>query len=173
MNSQFVTGIYASRIEAETVRGHLVEQGLPLAQVEVVQRVRADDNNRPLAEADNVLKSMLIDSAVGAVVGTAIFAVGEAALALANVILFTASPLVAPLAMLGWGAALGAVVGATFGYDGVTKTGRLADAVLHAIRSGHTTVIARARTEEESKLATGIIGPSIVEHSEHRSLAGA
>lgn len=173
MNSQVVSGIYASRIEAETVRDHLLEHGLPLAQVDVVQRVRADDNNRPLAEADNVLKNMLIDCTVGAVVGTGIFALGEAALAVANVTLFTASPLVAPLAMLGWGASLGAVVGATFGYSGVKKNGRLSDVVLHAIRSGHVTVIARTRTEEESKLASGVIGPSIVERSEHRAVARA
>lgn len=173
MGSQIVCGIYASRIEAETVRDHLMEHGLPPAQIDVVQRVRADDNNRPLAEADNVLKDMLIDTAVGAVVGTCIFAIGEAALAMANVTLFTTSPFVAPLAMLGWGASLGAVIGATFGYGGVTKSGRLADVVLHAIRSGHATVIARARTEEESTSARGVIGPSMVERSEHRAVARA
>jgi hypothetical protein len=173
MNSQVVNGIYASRIEAETVRDHLLEHGLPPAQVEVVQRIRADDNNRPLAEADNVLKDVLINAAVGAVVGAGIFAFGEAALALGNVTLFTASPLLAPLAMLGWGVSLGAVVGAIFGYSGAKKKGRLSDVMLQAIRSGHVTVIARARTEEEVKLASGVIGPSIVERSEHRAMARA
>lgn len=173
MSSQVISGIYASRIEAETVRDRLLEHGLPLGQVDVVQRVRADDNNRPLAEADKVLKDMLIDAAFGAVIGTGIFALGEAALALADVTLFTTSPLVAPLAMLGWGASLGAAIGAIFGYDGVRKSGRLSDAVLHAIRSGHVTVIARARTEEESRLASSIIGPSIVERSEHRAVMRA
>jgi hypothetical protein len=173
MNSQVVSGIYASRSEAETVRDHLLEHGLPPAQVDVVQRIRADDNNRPLAEADSVLKDMLIYAAIGAVVGTGIFALAEAALALANLTLFTASPLVAPLAMIGWGFSLGAIIGAIFGYNGAMKKGRLSDVMLHAIRSGHVTVIARARTEEESKLASGIIGPSIVERSEHRAMARA
>ncbi len=173
MNSQIVSGIYASRIEAETVRDHLLEQGLPPTQVDVVQRIRGDDYNRPLAEADNVLKNMLINAAVGAVVGTGYFAFAEVALALGNVTLFTASPLVAPLAMLGWGVSLGAIIGAIFGYSGTKKKGRLSDVMLHAIRSGHVTVISRARTEEESKLASSVIGPSIVERSEHRAMARA
>lgn len=173
MSSHVVCGIYASRIEAETVRDHLIEDGLPSAQVDVVQRIRADDNNSPLAEADNILKNILIDAAVGAIVGTGIFALGEAALTLANVTLFTTSPVVAPLAMLGWGSSLGAVIGATFGYSGVKKNGRLSDVVLHVIRSGHVTVIARTGTEAERKLASGVIGPSVVERSEHRAVVGA
>lgn len=169
MNSRVVSGIYASRLEAETVRSHLLEQGLPREQVDVVERVRADDNNRELAAADGVLKDVLIDSAAGAIVGIGIGALAEVALAAANVTLFTTSQLIAPMAMLGWGAGLGGIIGATIGATGVKKNGKLADLVLHAIRSGHVTLIAHTRTADENKLASGLIGASMVERSEQRS----
>jgi len=169
MNSQVVSGIYASRLEAETVRSHLLERGLPHEQVDVVERVRADDNNRVLAGADGVLKDVLIDTATGTVVGTGLGALGEAALVAANVTLFTASPFIAPVAMLGWGAAVGGIIGGAIGAGGVKKNGKLSSLVLHVIRSGHVTLIAHTRTAEENMLASSVIGPSIVERSEQRA----
>lgn len=164
-----VSGVYASRLEAETVRSHLLERGLPREQVDVVERVRADDNNRVLADADGVLKDVLIDTAAGALVGTGLGALGEAALAAANVILFTTSPLIAPVAMLGWGAAAGAIIGGALGAGGVNKNGKLSSLVLHVIRSGHVTLVARTRTAEESEMASDVIGPSVVERTEQRA----
>lgn len=170
MNARVVSGIYASRLEAETVRSHLLQHGLPDDQVDVVERVRADDNNRELASADGVLKDVLINGAAGAIVGLGIGALAEVALAAADVTLFTTSPLVAPMAMLGWGVSLGAIIGGIAGVTGARKSGRLADIVLHAIRSGHVTLIAHTRTVEENRLASSLIGASIVERSEQRSL---
>ena len=55
-----------------------------------------------------MLTNMLVDGAIGTAVGTAvgtgIGALAQLALVAANVTLFIASPLVAPLVMLGWGA---------------------------------------------------------------------
>jgi len=174
MDSQkhIVSGIYASRAEAETVRSRLVERGLPRPQVKVVERARADDNNSKLATDDKVLKNVLIDGALGTAVGTGLGALGEVALVAANVTLFAASPLVAPLAMLGWGAALGGIVGATVGAKKrVEKTGKFADLVLDAIRSGHVTLIAETRTTAEKKLACDVIGNSVVDQGERRRSA--
>ena len=169
MSPQVVSGIYASRFEAESVRSHLLEVGLPCEQIEVVERVRADDHSSALSDSDGVLKEVLIDGAVGTVVGTGLGAIGEAVLAAANITLFTTSPFVAPLAMLGWGASVGGLIGAAIGAGGVKKKGRLSDILLYAIRSGHVTLIAHTRSEQETRLASGVMGASMVGRSEQRS----
>jgi len=171
MDSQghIVSGIYASRAEAEAVRRRLIERGLPRQQAKVVERARADDD-LTLATDDEVLKNVLVDGAVGAAAGTGIFALAQVALVAANVTLFVASPLTAPLAMLGWGAALGGIVGATVGADHAKKkNGMFSELVLDAIRSGHVTLIAQTRTAAEKKLACEVIGDSVAQRSERRS----
>lgn len=164
-----VRGIYASRAEAETVRSHLLAHGLPSERVDVVERVRADDNNRQLAAADGVLKDVLIDTAIGAAVGTGIGALAQVAVVVADLTLLAASPFVAPLAMIGWGTALGAIVGGAHGATGAKKQGTLADIVTHAIRRKHVTLLAHTRTDEETRLASSVIGASAVQGGEQRS----
>ena len=60
---------------------------------------------------------MLVDVAIGTTVGAGIGGLAEVAV---NVSLFGASPLLAPLVMLGSGASLGGLLGATAG--AVTST---------------------------------------------------
>lgn len=173
MNSQnhIVSGIYASRAEAERVRSQLLERGLPRQQVKVVERARADDSNARLADDDEVLKEVLVDGTIGTLVGTGLGALAQMALVAGSVTLFVASPLVAPLAMLGWGAVLGGLVGAAAGANqGATKhDGKFADLVHHAIRSGHVTLIAETLTAEERKLASEVIGDSLAAVDDHRA----
>ena len=173
MKSQnhIVSGIYASLAEAERVRSHLIEGGLPRRQVKIVERARADDTNPALDDADEVLKEVLVDGSVGTLVGTGLGALAEVALVAANVTLFVASPLLAPLAMLGWGAALGGIVGAATGANQAAKKheGKFADVVHYAIRSGHVTLIAETLNPAEKKLATDIIGDSLVTREEQRT----
>lgn len=169
MNTQVVSGVYASRPEAEKVRSHLVKAGLPDERVKVIQRVRADDHNAELADADGVLKEVLVDGTVGTIIGTGLGALGEAALAAANITLLTSSPFVAPLAMIGWGAAVGAVIGGVIGAGGVRLNGKLSDIVLYAIRRGHVTLIAQIQSEREKQLASRVMGASMVAQSEQRS----
>lgn len=169
MSSPVLCGIYASRPEAENVRRHLAEGGLPYDRIEVVERVRADDRSPQLSDADGVLKNVLIDGAAGTVVGIGLGAIGEAALVAANITLFTASPFIAPLAMIGWGAALGGLLGAALGPDGSKRDGTLSNMVLQGIRHSHVTLIAHTRNEQESKLAMEVIGPYAVEPTARRS----
>jgi len=173
MKSQnhIVSGIYASRAEAEKARSQLLERGLPRRQVKVVERARADDSNARIADDDEVLKEVLVDGTVGTLVGTGLGALGQMALVAANVTLFVASPLVAPLAMLGWGAVLGGLLGAAAGAnEGAAKhEGKFADLVHYAIRSGHVTLIAETLTTEERKLAVDVIGDSLAGRDEHRA----
>jgi len=162
--SHIVSGIYTSRAEADMVRDRLVERGLPREQLGVVANAE-DFSNSKMAVDDKVLKDVLVDGSVGAAVGTGVGALAEVALVAANVTLFVASPLIAPLAMLGWGAALGGVVGAAAGANKseVKKEGKFADLVLDAIRSGHVVLVAQTRTAAEAALVREIVGDSVAD----------
>ncbi|HLO63399.1 MAG TPA: hypothetical protein VK165_10615 [Azonexus sp.] len=169
MTEQVLAGIFASRPEAERVCRHLRQGGLPGDQMQVVERVRADDFSPQLMDADSVLKDVLVDAAAGTVLGTILGAIGEALLALANVTLFTTSPLVAPLAMIGWGAAVGGLMGGAMGANGVSRKGKLSEVILYAIRRGHVTLIAHVRNEQEKLLANREMGASMVRGQEQRA----
>ena len=162
--SHIVSGIYTSRAEAGGGRDRLLEKGLPRELMNIVEAAPATGNGK-MAEDDGVLKDVLIDGAVGAAVGTGIGVLAEVALIAANVTLFVASPLIAPLAMLGWGASLGGLVGAAVGADVPEgkKDGRFSDLVLDAIRSGHVVLVAHPRTATEVLMVRGVIGDSLIQ----------
>jgi hypothetical protein len=96
-----------------------------------------------------------VDGAIGTAVGSGIGVLAELALVAANVTLFVASPLVAPLAMLGWGASLGGFIGAAAGAG--SKGGNFSTLIQDAIASGQVVVVAETRTEQETAIATEVI----------------
>ena len=167
-----VSGFYSQREEAETVLSSLVARGLPRAQVQIF----ANDLTAaaPTAQGKNndMLKDVLVDGAIGTAVGTGIGALAEVALVAANVTLFIASPLIAPLAMLGWGASLGAVIGAVAGTGkdsggkAVKKDGKFADLIRDAISSGQVVLVAQTRTEQEAAMAREVIQASVGQYKE-------
>lgn len=161
-----VSGIYSSSGEAEAVRGRLIERGLSREQMNIVEAANVDGNSK-MASDNEALKDVLVDGAVGAVVGTGLGALAEVALVAANVTLFVASPLIAPLAMLGWGAALGGFVGAAVGTDASKdkKDGKFSELVLDAIRSGHVVLVAHTRTAAETAVVREVIGESVMERT--------
>jgi len=161
--NHIVSGIYTSRSEAEGVRDGLVERGLSPGQVNIIENAKVDGNGT-MAEDNEALKDVLVDGSVGAVVGAVIGGLGEVALVAANVTLFVASPLIAPLFMLGWGASIGGLVGAAVGAEKPEerKEGKLSDLVLDAIRSGHVVLLAHTRTLVEANVARAFIGDSVM-----------
>lgn len=160
-NDHILSGVYTSRAEAVLVCERLVARGLPQAQTNVVDNVKTAGNTRMVAD-DLALKDLLVNGAIGATVGTGIGALAEMALVAANVSFFVASPVIAPLVMMGWGAALGGVVGALVGANkSETSTdGKFSGQVLDAIRSGHVVLIAHTRSVEETALVRDVIGDS-------------
>ena len=167
-----VSGFYTQREEAETALSSLVARGLPRAQVQIF----ADDSAVAVSTApgknNDMLKDVLVDGAIGTAVGTGIGALAEVALVAANVTLFIASPLIAPLAMLGWGASLGAVIGAVVGTEkdsglkAAKKDGKLAELISDAIASGQVVLVAVTRTEQETAMAREVIQASLGQHKE-------
>ena len=160
-----VVGIYPSVDEALAVRQQLLDRGVPAANVHLLEPGTAASGNHPArlpeADSDDVMKEILREGAIGTAVGTAAGAVGTAALAVAGVSLFVASPVIAPLAMIGWGAGLGGLVGAATATLG--RKGDVADLVRDALQSGHVVLLAHANDETQTALLRKIIGDAMVE----------
>jgi hypothetical protein len=171
-NRHHVSGFYSHRQEAESVLASLVARGLPRNQVQIF----ANDSTAPAATAqgenNETLKDIVLDGAIGGGVGSGIAALAEVALMAANVTLFIASPLIAPLAVLGWGAVLGTVVGTATGVEmeredkAAKKDGKFASLISDAISSGQVVLVAETRTALETAMAREVIQASIGQYKE-------
>ena len=95
---------------------------------------------------------------------------GTIAMAAANISLFMASPVVGALAMLGWGAGLGGIVGVATGAK--RSKGDVADLVKDALASSHVVLVAHTATEEETSYAQQIIGASMIEPTDKPGAVG-
>jgi len=160
-----VSGFFAHREEAEGALSRLVERGLSRDQLQLFDADSGPVLTKPEGESNEVLTNLLVDGAIGTVVGTGIGALAQPALVAGSVTLFVASPLVAPLVMLGWGASLGAFVGAAAGAntDVEHKDGWLSDLVRDAIASGQVVLVAQTRTEQETAIAREVVGDAVGE----------
>jgi hypothetical protein len=157
-----VSGFFVKREEAEIARSALLHRGIPEQQLALYANDHADLKPPVAADSNDTLKEILTDSAIGTAVGTAVGAVGEIALVAASVTLFVASPLIAPLAMLGWGASLGAVVGAVAGANHISKDGgKLSDLVADAIQNGQVVLVATTQSEQQTGTAIEVIQAAV------------
>jgi hypothetical protein len=165
MNSYLhrVYGIYSNRHEAEQVLEHLLQDGFNREQLELIDKPGPTDETTP--DSDEVRNEIVIDGAIGTAVGAGIGALGEVAIAAANISLFIASPVVATLVMMGWGASIGGLIGAAAG-AGTKNTQHFADLVRDAIKQGHTVLIAHAASEEQTTTAQSVIGNSLKDPSQ-------
>jgi hypothetical protein len=157
-----VSGFFVQRKEAEITRDKLILLGLPPTNLWIFDNDQTSPSPAPNADSNEALKGLLVDGAIGTAVGAGLGVLGELALVAANVTLFVASPLLAPLAMLGWGASLGAVVGAVAGaVNDPKKDGKLAELVNDAILIGQVVLVARTRSIQETKIATELLQEAV------------
>jgi hypothetical protein len=163
-----ISGFFSRREEAESALSRLVERGLPREQLRIFKTDSAPLVPGVQSDSDEALKDVLVDGAIGTAVGTGIGALGELALVAANVSLFIASPLIAPLAMLGWGASLGALIGTAAGASAGAehKEGRFADLIRDAISSGQVVLVAETRTTQETAIAREVIESAVGDYRE-------
>lgn len=163
--SHKVSAIYPTLEEAERVRQHLIEAGIAASDVALLQNLPLPPDE---GGNDEVLKDMLVDGAIGTAVGTGVGAIGTAMLWAGGVTLFVASPVVAPLAMLGWFAGLGGLAGAVAGAAGQNnkkgKEGKFSELVMDAITSGNVVLLVRTHGETDRALAKDIITQSLTGH---------
>jgi hypothetical protein len=163
-----VSGIFAHREEADRAFSRLIEQGLPKGQLQIFESDSTLPAATQQAKSNKVLKDMVVDGAIGTAVGTGIGALAEVALVAANVSLFIASPLLAPLALLGWGASLGGLVGATIGakVSSGKKEGWLSDLIRDAIANGQVVLVAETLTKQETAIARNAIKISVNDYKD-------
>jgi hypothetical protein len=154
-----VSGFFARREEAEGAQARLLAHGLPGERLHLVSGDTALPAPAPPEGSKAVLKNILVDGAIGTAVGTGLGALGEVALVAANVSLFVASPLIAPLAMLGWGASLGGLLGAAAG--SVSRDGEFSDLVRDAVSTGQTVLVLDSRTAQETAIARDVMQASV------------
>ena len=158
-----IFGIYTTRQEAEQVRQRLFNEGIAAEQFEIFDEPGDQGHIEP--NSDEVRNETLTGGAIGTVIGGAAGALGEVALAAANVSLFLASPVIGTLTMIGWGAAAGGVLGGFIGAGGAGKE-NFADLVRDAVQHGYTVLIVYARTEAETTLAQAVIGESVQDQAQ-------
>lgn len=176
-----VSGFFAERNEAETTLNTLLLRGIPSGRMQIFDNTLAAPPTAalppqpgPVAGSDKALKDILVSGAIGTAVGTGLGALAEVALVAANVSLFIASPLVAPLVMMGWGASIGGLLGATQGAfkkntagtsqtdkAGADKQGWLTSLIDDAITSGQFVLVVQTNTEEETAIAREVIEASV------------
>lgn len=161
-----VSGFFAHHQDAENALSRLVELNLPRERLYILKADSAPRAFAPRSDDNEVLTHVLVDGAIGTAVGTGIGALAELALVAANVSLFIASPLIAPLAMLGWGASLGGLVGAAVGAENLDgnkaeKKGTFAALIRDAISSGQVVLVAETRTAQETASARQVMQASV------------
>lgn len=162
-----VSGIFQSHTEAESALLQLEEKGLPLKRMQIYEDNISIPKATKQGQSNEVLKNMVVQGSIGTVVGAGLGALAQIALVATNVTLFIASPLVAPLALLGWGATLGGMTGATMGAvksdEPVPneKKGKFSDFISDAITSGQVVLVVETRTKQETEIAGEIIKISV------------
>ncbi len=158
-----VSGFFAHRDEAESALSRLIEQGLPRERMQIHTADSISSSPAQEAKSDGVLQDVLVDGVIGTAVGTGIGALGSVALAATSVTLFIASPLVAPLMLIGWGASIGGLIGAAAGATtgSGNKEGWLSDLVSDAIANGQVVLVAETRNEQETANAREVIKDSV------------
>lgn len=161
-----VSGFFTNLAPAESTMSSLAQRGFSAAQMQIysgdADSPLAPD---PLAKSNVVLKDMLVDGAIGTAVGTGLGGLTTIALVAANVSLFVASPLLAPLMLLGWGASLGAVAGAVVGASAGSgePQGQFADLIMAAIKHGDVVLVVETHSEEQTAIAREVIAASVGE----------
>lgn len=166
--SHKVAALYASLDEAGRVRQLLIDGGIAASEVVLLKDLPLPPD---AGDNDEVLKDILVDGAIGTTVGTGIGAIGTVMLWAASVTLFVASPVVAPLAMLGWFASVGGIAGAVAGAASQEtekgKEGKFSELVMDAIQSGNVMLLVRTHDDTDKALAKDIISQSLTGH--HRT----
>lgn len=162
-----VSGFYAQRDDAASALSTLVERGIARAQMQIFETNVPTAEPAPKEDSNAVLKDVIVDGAIGTAVGTGLGALAEVALVAANVSLFVVSPVLAPLAMLGWGAGLGGLLGAAIGAKASPaagagkKEGWLSELVRDAIASGQIVLMVQTRNAHETAMAREVIEASV------------
>ncbi|BBP01336.1 hypothetical protein [Sulfuriferula nivalis] len=163
-----VSGFFAHREEAHNALTSLVERGLPSEHIHIFETDADVPASAQASKSKEVLKDVLVDGAIGTAIGTGVGALGEIALLVTNVSLFIASPLLAPIVMMGWGATIGALIGASAGATSSIehKDGKFAELIGDAISNGQFVLVVKTKSEQETAIARDVIQKSVGDYND-------
>lgn len=167
-----VAGFFGDLAPALATQAKLHVLGFSADQLQVFKRDSGawvpDSQKVPQAGSNAALKDMVVDGAIGGAVGVGLGALAEVALVAANVSLFIASPLLAPLVLLGWGATLGGTIGAMVGAE--KKEAPLSALIRDAVASGQFVLVVEARTQPQAAIAREAMRDAVGEVKEGNSV---
>ncbi len=163
-----VSGFFAHDDQARQVNQQLLAEHIPLERIHLLNKTTNEPFHPVKEDSNGVLKEIVVDGTIGAVVGTGVGALAQVAFVAANVTLFVASPLIAPLVMLGWGAGLGGFLGAAVG--AAKKEKPFADLVRDAIEHDQHVVIVETVTKEETEIAKRIIKDAVGDYEDVKKI---
>lgn len=158
-----LSGLFEHRDIAQQTLDKLIAQGIPANRVHLFDATSSLQHH-PVDDSNRVLKDILVDGTIGTVAGTAVGGLVHVALVAANVTLFVASPLIAPLVVLGWGASIGGLVGATVGAAANAKP--LSALIEDAIANGQFALVAETHSQEETDIAKEIFRDAIGDYED-------
>lgn len=156
-----ISGFFSHRDQAETAYAQLLKQGITVAQL-TLKDTDPTASSAALAgkqSSNDVLKSVLISTAIGVAIGSVVGVLVELALTAANINLFVASPLIAPLVLIGWGASIGGFIGAVMGV--MKKNRPLAQLVQNAILTGQITLVVDTLNRQQTVAAKAVMDAAV------------
>jgi hypothetical protein len=155
-----ISALYADVTAAQQVRARLLDSGFTEDAIEIRQHKEGvADDHTPADSSDEVIKEVLTDSAIGAALGVGIGAIGTVVLITTSVTLFVASPLIAPLALMGNLATVGGLLGGAFG--AADKETPFSAVVTEALAAGNVMLLVKTHNADENTLAKKIISESL------------
>lgn len=154
-NVHKVVGIFATLTEAHAARKALLNRGLEPSHMNLIvpDDQRIDKKIEP--DSDGVVKEVVNDAFIGGAIGSGVGAVGAVAMAAASITLFAASPILAPLALMGFGAIVGANIGAGVAIG--IKEDQFADMIRDVTNDGQYVLIVHTYSEGERNQAHDIL----------------
>ncbi|MFO8003836.1 hypothetical protein [Thioalkalivibrio sp.] len=163
-----LAGIYADKDAAQKAYQAFIEAGFDASEVRLITPDQAPEDSDAVSQdiepesggtRDQIVKDTVAGTAAGGTAG----AVGAGAIGLMAPMLFAAAPVVAPLIVMGYGAAIGGMAGAITGLH-VEKT-RLAGIVEDALKGGFWVVLVHGRDEAAYRKASEVMESTVVERS--------
>lgn len=159
-----VSASFALRAAAENTLSQLMQRGLSCEQLQIL----VAGEHAPLSLSTRVKSrtarnAMLIYGAIGALLGGVLGALVQAGLVITDMGLLVASPLLAPIMLIGWGAFLGTFLGVLAGVASAapgTRKGRRSPLTQGEIAAGGTVLLASTRNAEETAMAREVLTAS-------------
>ena len=155
-----VSGFFSQRSTAEQALAQLIQRGMHSEQLQIVaSNADAPPAPAPQARTNKVLKDMLIDITIGTGIGIGIGALVAVAMIVSEASLFYASPLLAPLALMGMSGFIGGFLGSVIGASSAAGAhhGRFAALVSKSITHGDVVLVAQTDSEQQTSMAREVI----------------